>query len=183
MIGRVAAVLLVQIAFGVHALITRDVTPALFCAGTQFTRVARLWCSHRLGLLFAACRATVEQLDKMLGRKRGEGDVVAAIDSVCDQSRFRSYDFIPPKMVLGCERVLEFDEHLERLFISKPRIERAQIEDMLCNSAITNACVGVDASNPQNKDPAVFIDGEAAALRKITQTKKGPAPKKPKSEL
>jgi hypothetical protein len=120
----------------------------------------------------------------MLGRTRGDGDVIAALDSVCDQKNFRTYDFIPPKMVLGCERILEFDEHIERLFISLPRIEREQIEQVLCNTAITNACVDVDPSNPQNKDPSVFIDGEAVGTKRVV-TKKGPPtrPKKANSEL
>lgn len=105
----------------------------------------------------------------MLGRKRGEGDVMAALEAVCVASRFRTYDFIPPKMVLGCERLLEFEEHIERLFLAKPPLERKAIEEQLCFSDLTSACLNVDPSNPQNKDPSVFIDGEAVDTKRVVE--------------
>jgi hypothetical protein len=134
-----------------------------------------------------ACRATVEQLDKLIGRKRGEGDVMAALESVCDASRFRTYDFIPPKMVLGCERLLEFEEHIERLFLAKPPLERKAIEEQLCFSELTSACLNVDPTNPQNKDPSVFIDGEAVDTKRVVdeppKRRSKKATKKTKTEL
>lgn len=179
-----------------NALITRDVTPALFCAckpiaslnpkTIQFPQIFLNLCLNRK--INTACRATVEQLDKLIGRKRTEGDVMSALESVCEASRFRTYDFIPPKMVLGCERLLEFEEHIERLFLAKPPLERKAIEEQLCFSELTSACLNVDPTNPQNKDPSVFIDGEAVDTKRVVDeppnrraTKK--ATKKTKTEL
>jgi hypothetical protein len=133
-------------------MISRDVSPALFCA---------------------ACKATVEQLFAKLakrGSKASESDVMDAIDTVCDAKNFRAYDFIPPKMVLGCEQLMHFDEDVERLFLARPRLTRDEIELKLCGEEVTSACVDVDASNPQNKDPSVFIDGEAIETKRVVET-------------
>jgi hypothetical protein len=55
----------------------------------------------------------------MLGRKRGEGDVIAALDSVCDHRTFAPTTSFRPKWCLAVSALLEFDEHIERLFISQ----------------------------------------------------------------
>lgn len=61
--------------------------------------------------------------------------------------------------------MLEYEEQLEKLFMAKTPI--ADIEQAVCFGELTRACVGVDATNPQNRDPSVYIDGEK------TDTKRG----------
>ena len=40
----------------------------------------------------------------------------------------------------------------------------------MCFGEVTDACVGIDASNPQNSDPSVFVDGEAIETKKVVDT-------------
>jgi hypothetical protein len=46
-------------------------------------------------------------------------EAISFMDSVCDQQHFRRYEYIPPKMVAGCKRLLdlqgeEFEAAMER---------------------------------------------------------------------
>lgn len=45
------------------------------------------------------------------------------------------------------------------------------------------ACVGVDASNPQNRDPNVYIDGEKTETRKVASPPKQQKAKKIRTEI
>ena len=78
---------------------------------------------------------------------------------------------------MQCEKVLEYEEQLEKLFMQK--LDVADIERRMCFGEITQACVGVDAKNPQNRDPSVYIDGEKTETVKVP---KKPAAKKPKKK-
>lgn len=123
----------------------------------------------------------MEQLSQVLAKKgarASESDVMDALDSICNAKHFRTYDFIPPKMVLGCEQLMHYDEQLERLLLVRPPLARDELERRFCFGDVTSACVDVDPSNPQNKDPSVFIDGEAVETQRVIETP--PSKKKPK---
>merc|ERR1719197_936679 len=100
------------------AMMNRDVSPGLFCA---------------------ACKATMIELEKVLKKtpKRTEGDVMTAIEGICHMDNFRVYDFIPPKMVMGCEKVMEYDEELERLLQVKPPLGAEELEKQFCFGQVT----------------------------------------------
>mmetsp|Transcript_17225 Transcript_17225/g.29929 ORF Transcript_17225/g.29929 Transcript_17225/m.29929 type:complete len:191 (-) Transcript_17225:1157-1729(-) len=131
-----------------HAMMDRSVSAGLFCA---------------------ACKATVTELEKELKKrpKRSEGDVMTAIEEICTMQNFKTYAYIPPKMIAGCEKVLEYDEPLEKLFMQKPHLSAEQIIEKFCNSDVTSACVGIDDSNPQNEAPKVYMDGEEVQTNRV----------------
>jgi hypothetical protein len=113
--------------------------------------------------LCAACKAVVNEVEKKLTgfskkSKRGEGDVIAAIESICNVDHFRTYDYAPPRMLKACERLIENDAALEQLFVRK--LPPTEIEQQFCFGPVTKSCVGVDMSKkPKADGPRIMQHG------------------------
>merc|ERR1712048_256536 len=72
-----------------------------------------------------SCKAILKEAEKKVGkRKRTEDVIYDAMDKICDQDVFRTYQFIPPEMKRGCQMLLQdyfADEDLaELLYKNKP---------------------------------------------------------------
>jgi len=62
--------------------------------------------------------------------------VMELLDDFCDQDNFKSYEYIPPKMVKACQHLMdEHDEEVERLLIEHYTKGGAKkvIERRICN--------------------------------------------------
>ena len=84
----------------------------------------------------ASCKATVAEIWKSLKKDRSESNVMAVMDGFCEMDKFRVYDFIPPKMVMGCEAIMEYDENLEKLFMDVELTSSDAIEQKFCFSPL-----------------------------------------------
>merc|ERR1712151_6946 len=79
-------------------------------------------------LMCGSCKAILIEVEKRVGkRKRTEDVIYDAMDKICDQDVFRTYEFIPPEMKRGCQMLLQdyfADEDLtELLYKNKPGTE------------------------------------------------------------
>ncbi|XP_067942353.1 uncharacterized protein [Watersipora subatra] len=99
----------------------------------------------------AACLAIVDIVENEMTKKSFDGvesRLYDLLESICDQNNYRSYEFIPPKMMEGCKKIMDRIEEdtlvaAFQLFYSKgdkPR-NRNLIERKICLN-VSGDCIG-----------------------------------------
>lgn len=111
-------------------------------------------------LMCHSCHALVAEVHKKLHRKASESDVYDAVEGICSMDSFRTYKFIPPQMVKGCNAFKdEFGDNVEALILRGVKVgdSTRAIEDRVCQ----DACDGVTYQSMDEEREA--REAEAAA--------------------
>lgn len=121
-----------------------------------------------------ACHAVVSQLFEKYGPRKhvSESDVYDELDGMCDDmSRFRVYDYIPPRMMKACASFFDAaGDDLEDLMYKA--VATAQSEEeakgIVCDATV---CSGVDMSKKE-EEPPMFPQQTSSSTAASKKSKK-----------
>lgn len=141
----------------------------------------------------AVCLAVVDIVDKHMMKKSFDGiesRLYEVMENVCEQKNFKSYDFIPPKMMEGCKKFVDStdDEKLLDTFGNYYRKvthkNRNDLERSVC-LAMAGDCVGSKrmvekkekkTEKTTNEEDKAFDDNVAQIMRDHGHKIKKPKP-------
>ena len=90
-------------------------------------------------LICASCRAIVENTLNQLNGRTSEMDVTDVLERACRESNFGNFNFPPPYMRMGCEKVIRkgYDEIEESIMARNPDTEvEDKLQEKICSEVL-----------------------------------------------
>ncbi|KAJ1619898.1 hypothetical protein T492DRAFT_620206 [Pavlovales sp. CCMP2436] len=132
-------------------------------------------------LMCHACRAIMHQLHQKLRPARSHSDVLEQLEKICEVASLRIYEYIPPKMLKGCQdfQATHSSDELEEIVVKGG--PGPAMSDAIC-VGLTGVCEGIDWSAPtgvpgyeEYVPPAPSSESPAGKKRKKQKATKGKA--------
>lgn len=111
------------------------------------------------------CSATVKELMKKINKRSGDSlevRVIEALEDICTNPNFRTYDFSPPSTTKACKLLLE--RHEEEIEVLLQKKDVPDKEKAICYE-LSKACEGVDRSEKPKEPMDVRINDEKQEIQ------------------